>query len=376
MQNLYSKNSDEFWMHEAITLAKKGKGMVSPNPLVGCIILDVDGKKIGEGYHKKIGQAHAEVNAVHSIKDTSTLKNATVYVTLEPCSHYGKTPPCANMLAQLPIKRVVVGHKDPNPKVNGKGISILREKGIVVDVGMLKEECERLNVYFIHHQLYKRPFVTLKIAQTLDGYLAAPDGDSQWLSGKKSRELVHRWRSEMDAVLVGRNTAFLDNPNLTVRHVKGRQPKRIVLDGPYELPRELKLFSDKYEAKTTIITWNKKASATDADPMLRVMQHNYFRGEVIQVGKKDGHINLKEALKELGSRGINSILVEGGQSLTSALLKDNLVDKIEVFVAPKLLGGGTRSIINVGINNMRDILQLKQTSWRQVGEDLHLTAYL
>jgi len=228
----------------------------------------------------------------------------------------------------------------------------------------------------IHHQLYKRPFVTLKIAQTLDGYLAAPDGDSQWLSGKKSRELVHRWRSEMDAVLVGRNTAFLDNPNLTVRHVKGRQPKRIVLDGPYELPRELKLFSDKYEAKTTIITWNKKASATDADPMLRVMQHNYFRGEVIQVGKKDGHINLKEALKELGSRGINSILVEGGQSLTSALLKDNLVDKIEVFVAPKLLGGGTRSIINVGINNMRDILQLKQTSWRQVGEDLHLTAYL
>lgn len=369
-------NGDEFWMYKAIELAKKGVGMVSPNPLVGCIILDADGNKIGEGYHKKIGEAHAEVNAVRSIKDASTLKNATVYVTLEPCSHYGKTPPCASMLAQLPIKRVVVGHKDPNTKVNGKGISILREKGIVVDVGILEEECERLNEYFIHHQLYKRPFVTLKIAQTLDGYLAAPDGDSQWISGKKSRELVHRWRAQMDAVLIGRNTAFVDDPSLTVRHVKGRQPKRIVLDGPYELPRELKLFSDKHEEKTTIITWNKKASATDADPMLKVMQHNYFRGEVIQVGKKDGHVNLRDAFQELGNRGINSVLVEGGQSLTSALLTHNLVDKIELFVAPKLLGGGTRSIINLGINKMRDILQLKHTSWTQVGDDLHLTAYL
>ncbi len=369
-------NGDEFWMYKAIELAKKGVGMVSPNPLVGCIILDADGNKIGEGYHKKIGEAHAEVNAVRSIKDASTLKNATVYVTLEPCSHYGKTPPCASMLAQLPIKRVVVGHKDPNTKVNGKGISILREKGIVVDVGILEEECERLNEYFIHHQLYKRPFVTLKIAQTLDGYLAAPDGDSQWISGKKSRELVHRWRAQMDAVLIGRNTAFVDDPSLTVRHVKGRQPKRIVLDGPYELPRELKLFSDKHEEKTTIITWNKKASATDADPMLKVMQHNYFRGEVIQVGKKDGHVNLRDAFQELGNRGINSVLVEGGQSLTSALLTYNLVDKIELFVAPKLLGGGTRSIINLGINKMRDILQLKHTSWTQVGDDLHLTAYL
>jgi diaminohydroxyphosphoribosylaminopyrimidine deaminase/5-amino-6-(5-phosphoribosylamino)uracil reductase len=376
MKNNHSKHSDEFWMFEAIELAKKGVGMVSPNPLVGCIIIDEHGEKIGEGYHKKLGEAHAEVNAVASVENKSAFKNATVYVTLEPCSHFGKTPPCAPMLASYPIKRVVIGHQDPNVKVNGNGINIIREKGIQVDVGVLRKECESLNEYFIHHQLYGRPFITLKIAQTADGYLAAPDGDSQWISGKKSRELVHRWRSEMDAVLVGRTTAFTDDPSLTVRHVKGRQPKRIVIDGPYELPRELKLFSDKYEEKTIILTWNKKASATDADPMLRVMQHNYFRGEVIQVGKKEGHINLKEAFAELGSRGINSVLVEGGQNLSSALLKAGLVDKIELFIAPKLLGGGTRSIMNLGINKMRDIIQLKESSWRQVGDDLLLTAYL
>ncbi len=369
-------HSDEYWMFEALELARKGVGMVSPNPMVGCVIVNENGKKIGEGYHKKIGEAHAEVNAVNSVEKKSELKNATVYVTLEPCSHFGKTPPCAPMLADLPIKRVVIGHQDPNKKVNGNGISLLRERGILIDIGVLKNECESLNEYFIHHQLYRRPFVTLKIAQTADGYLAAPDGDSQWISGKKSRELVHKWRSEMDAVLVGRSTAFTDDPSLTVRYVKGRQPKRIVLDGPYELPRDLKIFSDKHEEKTIIVTWNKKVSATDADPMLRVMQHNYFRGEVIQVGKKDGHINLKEAFLELGNRGINSILVEGGQNLSSALLKAGLVDKIELFIAPKLLGGGARSIMNLGINKMRDILQLKEPYWQQVGDDLLLTAYL
>ncbi|MBO6535364.1 MAG: bifunctional diaminohydroxyphosphoribosylaminopyrimidine deaminase/5-amino-6-(5-phosphoribosylamino)uracil reductase RibD [Balneolaceae bacterium] len=376
MNNSYPSNTNEFWMFEALELARSGMGFVSPNPMVGCVIVDKNGEKIGEGYHQKFGEAHAEVNAVESITDKSQLKDATVFVTLEPCSHHGKTPPCASMLAGLPIKKVVVGHQDPNMKVNGKGISLLREKGIEVEVGVLKKECEQLNEAFIHHQLFGRPLVILKIAQTLDGYLAAPDGDSQWISGKKSREMVHRWRSQLDAVMVGRTTAFTDNPSLTVRHVKGRQPKRIVIDGPYELPRDLKLFSDRHEEKTIILTWNKQASATDADPMLRMMQPNYFRGEVIQVGKKEGHLNLKEALQELGNRGITSVLVEAGQQLTSALLRENLVDKLHVFVAPKMLGGGTRSVINLGINHMRDIKQLKDPQWKQVGEDLLLTAYL
>jgi len=376
LMNPYPNNTDEYWMFEAIQLAKNGIGMVSPNPMVGCIILDAKGKKIGEGYHKKIGEAHAEVNAVESVENPKKLKGATVYVTLEPCSHFGKTPPCAPMLAQLPIKRVVVGHQDPNRKVNGNGISLIREKGIEVEVNVLKKECEELNEFFIHHQLFGRPFVTLKMAQTVDGFLAAPDGDSQWISGKKSRELVHKWRSELDAVLVGRNTAIADDPGLTVRHVKGRQPRRVVIDGPYELPKSLKLFSDKFEEKTMVVTWNKKASATDADPMLRVMQQNYFRGEVLQVSKKDGHVDLKEMFLALGEKGITSVLVEAGQQLSSALIKAQLVDKIQLFIAPKLLGGGTRSILNLGINKMRDIIDLKDVSWQQVGDDILLTAYL
>lgn len=376
MANPYPIHSDEFWMYEALQLAKQGKGYVSPNPMVGCVIVSEEGVRIGEGYHEKYGEAHAEVNAVNSITELDLLPGATVYVTLEPCSHHGKTPPCAPMLAQLPIKRVVVGHKDPNPKVHGNGLAILREKGIEVTEGVLQKECEALNEFFIHHQQFGRPFITLKIAQTADGFLAAADGESRWITGTKARTLVHQWRAEYDAVLVGRTTALADNPSLTVRHVKGRQPKRVVLDGPYELPRNLNLLSDRYEEKTIVITWNKEASATDADPMLKLMQTNYFRGEIIQVEKVNGHINLHQAFKELGARGITSVLVEGGQQLSSALIRERLADKVEWFIAPKLLGSGTRSVLNLGINKMSEILNLRDITWQQVGEDMLLTGYL
>jgi diaminohydroxyphosphoribosylaminopyrimidine deaminase/5-amino-6-(5-phosphoribosylamino)uracil reductase len=366
---------DARWMTKALELASKGRGDVSPNPLVGCVIVAKDGSEIGLGYHKKFGEAHAEVNAVESVEETEKLKGATVYVTLEPCSHHGKTPPCALMLGKLPIERVVVAMKDPNPEVNGKGILHLRNKGIEVEVGVLKQEAEKLNEFFIHHQTFGRPFITLKIAQTADGYLAAADGESQWITGKQSRKLVHKWRSEYDAVMVGRTTAITDNPSLTVRHVAGRQPKRVVIDGPYELPKDLNLFSDKFEDKTTIITWNKEASASDADPMLKLMKQNYFRGDILQVSKVDGHADLRQAFKMLGDKGITSVLVEGGQQLSSALLKSGLVDKIELFIAPKLLGAGTRSLIGIGINKMRDIAELKEVTWKQVGDDMLLTGY-
>lgn len=367
--------SDSYWMQQALVLAKKGKGYVSPNPMVGCVIVSKEGEKIGEGYHKSFGKAHAEVNAVESVQNKKELKDASVYVTLEPCSHHGKTPPCAEMLGKLPIKKVIVAMSDPNPAVNGKGILHLRNKGIEVEVGVLKHEAEKLNEFFIHHQTFGRPFITLKIAQTADGFLAAADGESQWITGKQSRKLVHKWRTEYDAVLVGRTTVMVDNPSLTVRHVSGRQPQRIVIDGPYELPKELNLFSDKFEEKTTIITWNKEASATDADPMLKVMQQNYFRGEVLQVSKLDGHADLRQALKLLGEKGISSILVEGGQQLSSALIRQGLVDKLELFIAPKLLGAGTRSLINIGIDKMKEIAELKEVKWTQVGNDMLLTGY-
>lgn len=368
-------HSDEYWMKQALGLAEKGKGHVAPNPMVGCVIISEEGALIGKGYHKKFGEAHAEVNAVESVQNKKDLENATVYVTLEPCSHHGKTPPCAPMLAKLPIKKVVVAMEDPNPDVDGNGILHLRNNGIEVETGVLKKEAEKLNEFFIHHQTFGRPFITLKIAQTADGYVAAADGESQWITGKQSRKLVHEWRSEYDAVLVGRTTAMVDNPSLTVRHVSGRQPRRIVLDGPYELPKELNLFSDKFEEKTIIITWNKEASATDADPMLKMMKQNYFRGEIIQVSKLDGHVDLRQAFKMLGEKGISSILVEGGQQLSSALIRQGLVDKLELFIAPKLLGAGTRSIIHIGINKMKEIAYLKDVTWIQVGDDILLTGY-
>ncbi len=365
----------EFWMNEALELASEGKGSVSPNPMVGCIIIDGDGNKIGQGYHKKFGEAHAEVNAIASVKDKRKLNGATVYVTLEPCSHTGKTPPCADMLTEYPLKKVVVAMKDPNPKVNGSGIRILKNAGIEVEVGVLEKEAEKLNEFFIHHQNFGRPFITLKIAQTVDGFLAAADGDSQWISGKQSRKKVHEWRAEYDAVMVGRTTAMADNPGLTVRHVKGRQPKRIVIDGPFELPRSLDLFSDKHEKKTIILTWNKEASQDEADPMLKVLAQNYFRGEIIQTPKLDGHVDLREAFKMLAQNGISSILVEGGQQLSSALIKQGLVDKLCVFIAPKLLGAGTRSVLNIGINKMNEIAELKEVGWEKVGDDMLLTGY-
>lgn len=369
------QHTDQHWMKLALELAEKGKGYVSPNPLVGCVIVSEEGELIGQGYHKKFGEAHAEVNAVEAVSDKKKLKGASVYVTLEPCSHQGKTPPCSTMLSKLPIKRVVVAMKDPNPLVNGNGILHLKNKGIEVEVGVLQTEAEKLNEFFIHHQTFGRPFITLKVAQTADGFIAAADGESRWISGKASRNLVHKWRSEYDAVLVGRTTAMVDNPSLTVRHVAGRQPKRIVIDGPYELPKNLNLFSDKHEDKTIILTWNKEASATDADPMLRVMQQNYFRGEVLQVSKAEGHANLREAFKLLGEKGIASVLVEGGQQLSSSLIREGLVDKLELFIAPKLLGAGTRSFINIGINKMKEIAELKDVQWKKVGNDMLLTGY-
>ena len=377
MAAAYSQEErDTFFMQQALDLATKGKGSVSPNPMVGCVIIDSKGNRIGAGYHKKFGAAHAEVNAVASVENTEDLKGATVYVTLEPCAHYGKTPPCADLLASLPIDRVVIAQKDPNPKVNGRGIEKLKAAEKKVQLGVLENEAEKLNEFFTHAQQYGRPFVTLKLAQTVDGYVAAADGDSHWITGKPARKKVHEWRAQYDAVLVGRNTAMVDNPQLSVRHVRGRQPFRVVLDGPYSLPKDLHVFSDKFEEKTIVVTWNKEASSDDADPMLKLMKHNYFRGQILRVSKKDGHVDLRETIQGLGSLGIQSILVEAGQQLASALLREGLVDKLECFIAPKLLGSGTRSIMDLGIHGMRDICTLKEVSWSQVGDDLLLSAYI
>jgi diaminohydroxyphosphoribosylaminopyrimidine deaminase / 5-amino-6-(5-phosphoribosylamino)uracil reductase len=364
------------WMQRALSLASRGLGYVSPNPMVGCVIVSKTGEIIGEGYHERFGKAHAEVNAVNSVKNPESLKGATVVVTLEPCSHTGKTPPCADMLARLPIERVVIAMKDPNRAVNGKGIKILKDSGIDVVTGILEQEAVQLNEKWIHALELGRPFVTLKIAQTADGYIAAPNGDSKWITCTESRKLVHRWRSEDDAVMVGRNTALHDNPSLTVRLVEGRQPRRVVIDGPFELPRKLNLLSDQYEEKTIVITYNKEKSDRESDPMMKMLQSNYFRGQIVQVDQTGGHVRLKEALRKLHENGIWSLLVEGGQNLSTALLKAGLVDRLQLFIAPRLLGGGTRSVLGLGVQRMEDIVPFKDFKWQQVGTDMLLTANL
>ncbi len=369
-------DADHKWMALALEIAERGAGYVSPNPMVGCVIVSREGKKIGQGFHERYGQAHAEANAVASVRRAEMLENATVYVTLEPCAHYGQTPPCCEMLAEYPIKRMVVAMQDPTAKVNGKGTAYLRKKGINVDVGLMEEEAEALNEFFLHFNRYKRPFVTIKIAQTLDGYIAAADGNSQWITGKAARTRVHRWRSRYDAVMVGRNTALTDNPRLTVRHVEGRQPRRIVVDGPLELPETLNLFSDQYEEKTIVITHNAKKLQREGDPMLKMLQSNYFRGKTLPVAQKEGHTDLDAAFKKLGDEKITSILVEPGQALASALLRQNLVDKIACFIAPKILGSGTKSILGTGIDRMDEILECRKSKWELVDDDMLFTGYL
>lgn len=367
-------DQDHIWMRRALGLASEGAGSVSPNPMVGCVIVSKSGNVIGEGYHERFGSDHAEVSAVNSVRNREELEGATLYVTLEPCSHQGKTPPCSELLATLPLSRVVVAMQDPNPKVDGRGLKRLVDAGLRVETGLLQSEAGELNRFYLHHLQFKRPYVTLKIAQSADGYITAPNGDARWITGIESRRQVHRWRSIYDAVMVGRNTAELDNPVLSVRHVEGRQPCRVVIDGPRTLSTELNLFSDRYEEKTIVVTWNREKVADEIDPMLRLMKSNYFRGKVLLVDKADGHVDLDGTLLVLGKEGITSLLVEGGQSLSSALLREGLVDQIELFVAPKLLGGGSRSVVGIGVERMEDVRPFRSVEWTRFGEDMLLTA--
>ena len=367
--------NDHKWMRKALNLAAKGAGHVTPNPLVGCVIVSSDGRLIGKGWHEKYGQAHAEVNAVSTIKDRTDLIDATVYVTLEPCAHHGKTSPCADMLASLPIKRVVIAMTDPNPQVDGKGIKLLRNAGKTVDVGLMEDEATLLNEVFIYAMKYGKAFVFLKIAQSLDGYIAAPDGDPEIFTDKESQIQVHRWRSTYDGVMVGSSTAIQDNPRLTVRHVEGRQPVRIVIDGPNSLPEELHLFSDQYESKTIKVTYADTGKGVESDPILKLLMPQTFHGRTMKVNRKDGHCDLSEIVRRLPEFGVHSVIVEGGQQLSSALIRENLVDKVAIFVSPFLLGGGVRSVLGLGIDRISERLDLNRVQWQASGRDMLLTGY-
>lgn len=309
----------EKYMLRALELAEMGRGNVAPNPMVGCVIVYED-KIIGEGYHAKYGEAHAEVNAIQSVRNQKLLPNATAYVTLEPCAHFGKTPPCANLLVEKNIKKVVIAAVDSNPLVGGKGVSILKEAGIEVLTGVLENQARIQNRRFFTVMEKGRPYILLKWAQTKDGYVARKDYSSKWISNSSSRQLVHKWRAEEQAILVGKNTAKYDDPSLTTRDWVGKNPIRLVLDSNLELSSKLKLFDG---AGITIV-YNLIQSKKE--------------GLVEWVKLEQMH--LEELLQDLQQRKIQSVLVEGGSTLLQKFLDRELWDEARVFTGNTKFGEG------------------------------------
>lgn len=312
-------SEDEKYMARCIQLARNGRYGAAPNPMVGAVIV-CEGRIIGEGYHIRCGEAHAEVNAIRSVSDESLLSRSTIYVSLEPCSHYGKTPPCADLIIAKRIPRVVVGCVDPFDKVAGRGITKLREAGVQVTVGVLEQECRELNRRFIISHQQARPYVILKWAQSADGFIDAFRTDASCkpvlFSNPITSILVHRLRAGVDAILVGRRTALLDNPSLTVRHWQGRSPLRIVIDGRLTLPSSLNLFDGNYP--TLVVTYKK--------PTTPLSQVEYF------VAESDQPI-LPQLMAELYSRKIQTLLVEGGTILLQSFIDTSLWDEIRVETA-------------------------------------------
>ncbi|MEY4572235.1 MAG: riboflavin biosynthesis protein RibD [Bacteroidota bacterium] len=316
----------ETYMWRCIQLAQLGGGYVFPNPLVGCVIVK-NNRIIGEGYHKKAGEAHAEVEAVESILNKEEIEGAIVYVSLEPCSHFGKTPPCADLLIQLKVKQVVIGCMDLNPKVAGKGIEKLKRSGIEVISGVLEEECKKLNKRFFTFHEKQRPFVILKWAQTLDGFLDRSRLDNKtginWISAPETKALVHKWRSQEHAILVGRNTILHDNPSLTVREFHGKNPIRIVIDSQLQLKNDMNIFSK--DAPTIIFN--------------RVKNHTNNNVEWVKIPET----STSNILTELYNRGIQSVFVEGGSRTLQYFIVDNVWDEARVIVGDKKFEDGVRA---------------------------------
>ncbi len=326
------------YMQKCLELAERGRGEVEPNPMVGALVVS-GGRIVGKGWHQRYGGPHAEVEALRSAGDRA--HGATLYVSLEPCNHYGKTPPCTEAILDAGITKVVIGMPDPNPDVQGGGAARLRAAGLMVVADVERTRCEALNEVWLANTLHQRPFVMLKIAQTLDGFIAASKGSSHWITSEESRTEVHRLRSLYDAVLVGAGTVRKDNPTLTVRHVQGRDPLRIVLTRSWGFPRSTALFSDGKPESTLVVT-SVKAAKHHADEVAKLRARGV---SVLEVSTDPmEYASLQAAMKALYSEaGVRSILVEGGAEVFSAFVHAGLVDRIDVFTAPIILGHGIGS---------------------------------
>jgi diaminohydroxyphosphoribosylaminopyrimidine deaminase/5-amino-6-(5-phosphoribosylamino)uracil reductase len=366
-------------MERCLELAEAGAGTVSPNPMVGAVLVASDGTVLGEGAHEVYGGAHAEVKALRAAEqqhEAEALRDATLYVNLEPCSHHGKTPPCTDLIVEKGVPRVVVGTIDPFPQARGKGIRQLREHGIEVEVGVHAHACRRFNEAFFHHVETGRPLVTLKVAQTLDGRIATRTGDRQWITDTAARARVHEWRAAKDGVLVGRGTARSDDPRLTVRHVEGRQPLRLVLDRTGELASDRILFMDDHADRTIGVVGEGRDQPAYADRLRNA------GGTVLRIPETvDEHLDLHALLRRLGTDGgrdaepLQSLLVEAGPGLATALFRHDLVDRFFCFVAPKVVGEGIPVLRDLDVTEMDDAVTFAETEWQTVGEDVLLRGY-
>ncbi|KEH94077.1 riboflavin biosynthesis protein RibD [Clostridium botulinum C/D str. It1] len=358
------------FMKKAIELSKLGVGYTYPNPLVGAVIVK-DNKIIGQGYHERFGGAHAEVNALKNA--TEDVTGATMYVTLEPCSHYGKTPPCANTIVKSGIKEVIVGMRDPNELVAGRGINILKENGIKVIVGVFEEEIKKINEIFIKYITTKEPFCILKTAMTLDGKIATVMGDSKWISNELSREYVHEIRHRVAGIMVGIGTVLKDDPSLTTRlkEKTGRDATRIIVDSKGRISLNSKVLNLDSKEKTIIAT-------TKLADKLKIEEIKKKGAEVIITPIKNGKVDLKFLVIELGKMNIDSILLEGGGTLNYSALNEGIVDKVISFIAPKIIGGqdAKTSVAGEGIKKISDAVTLHDIEISNFQEDVVIEGYV
>ena len=358
--------NDEIFMREALRIAKNAEGRTSPNPLVGAVIVK-DGKIIAEGWHRQAGTPHAEIHALNMAGELA--KDATLYVTLEPCSHFGRTPPCAKSVIEAGIKRVVASMADPNPRVAGNGFEMLKKAGIEVEVGILADEARKLNEVFIKWIKSGLPFVTMKFASSLDGKIATFSGESQWISDFESRKFTHHLRDINDAILVGVGTILTDNPNLTTRLVEGKNPVRVIADSNARTPLDSNVVVDK-SARTMI-------AVTENAPLEKVFALKNSGVEIIICGDGE-YVDLEFLMQELARREITSVLVEGGGTIHFSMLKAGLVDKIYAFIAPKIIGGenSLTSVAGMGFEKLSEAVELKDFTAEKLGEDILLSGYV
>ena len=358
--------TDQNYMLQAIQLAKQGEGWTNPNPMVGAVIVK-NGRIIGKGYHKKCGELHAERNAIASL--TESAEGATIYVTLEPCCHYGKTPPCTEAIIEQKIKRVVIGSRDPNPKVSGKGIKMLQEAGIEVIEDFMREECDRLNPVFFHYITTKTPYVVMKYAMTLVGKIATKTGASKWITGEAARAEVQHMRHRYMGIMAGIGTVLADDPMLNVRVEGWKSPIRILCDSGLRIPLDGQIVKSAGKYRTIV------AYADSENTEAKRKRLHEMGVETICCPDENNQVDLKKLMKYLGEEGIDSILLEGGGTLNDSALRAGIVQEVQAFIAPKLFGGmnSKTPVEGIGVRFPSEAVKLKCTDICQIGEDIRIT---